>query len=240
MIALNLRRIGGTLEDAHARRDSLETPFGRIVDEAIEQTYYDLDLPIETHFVAGLARAGIALPDDRFNFCIQIIEEVIQIRRRQQIFEIARDYPVLIQSDETAAPFAGGGRAVFECDVGMKATFSRMKSSRAVVNVSHVNDEIHNRTVNGLNAGCVNIVEDNRVDRGLFEHGSNALLFRYQDDSLRESLDLVCTDPERACAIGQAGFAMRDRQPFCFGGFDSIVRLARTPLPAQPGLVSGP
>src|SRR5262249_34134116 len=157
-----------------------------------------------------------------------IIEETVQIRRRRWIFEIARNYPVLIQSDETARPYAADGRAGFEADVGMKATFTRMTDARAVLNTSHVNDEIHNRTINGLNAGCANIVEDNVVHRRLFEDGKTALFFRYDDDSLRRCLDIVCADHERTYAIAKAGFALRDRQPFRFGGFDTIVKLAQT------------
>ena len=77
LIPLNLRRIGGTLEDALARRDSLEPKLVKAVDDAIERAYPDLDLPIETHLVAALADAGTSLANDRFNFCLQIIEEVI-------------------------------------------------------------------------------------------------------------------------------------------------------------------
>src|SRR5207237_7004706 len=145
----NLRRIGGTLQDALARHDTLELRLAKAVDRAIEAAYFDLDLPIETHLVIALTEADIALANDRFNFCIQIIEEVVQIWRRQWIFGIAREYPVLIQSDVTAMDFAAGGTAAFEADVDMRTTFTRMKYARAVLNVSHVNDEIHNRTLNG-------------------------------------------------------------------------------------------
>src|SRR5262249_3073785 len=147
--------------------------------------------PLETHFIAALGAAGMDVPDDRFNFCLQIVEEAIQIRRRQWIFAIARQYPVLIQTDETAAVFAAGGRAEVDINVDMRTTFSRMKDARAVLNVSHVNDEIHNRTINGLNAGCANIIESNVIHRRLLAHGASALQFRYDDDSLHRCLDLV-------------------------------------------------
>jgi hypothetical protein len=62
-------------------------------------------------------------------------------------------------------------------------------------------DLIHDRTMNGLNAGCVNLIEDNLAHRGVFQHGKNALLFRYEDDSLQECLDIVCNEPERAYSI---------------------------------------
>jgi len=123
LIPLNLRRIGGTLEDALARRDRLAPEIVKAVDGAIERAYPDLNLPIEVHLVAALAGAGTSLANDDFNFCLQIIEEVVQIRRRQWIFKIARHFPVLIQSDETAAPFATGGRAAFETNVDMKTRF---------------------------------------------------------------------------------------------------------------------
>jgi hypothetical protein len=233
LIPLNLQRIGGTLADAINRRDALEPKLAGAVARAIEAAYFDLDLPIETHLVAALAEAGSVLANDRFSFCLQIIEEVVQIRRRQWIFKIARDYPVLIQSDESATDLAAGGRAAFEADVSMRTTFSRMKLARAVLNVSHVNDEIHNRTINGLNAACANIVEYNAVHRSLFTHGKDALFFRYDDDSLRRCIEFVCTDPAGTYEIAKAGYRMRDLQPFRFGGFDKIVELARAPLPAE-------
>lgn len=232
IIPLNLRRIGGTFKDALARRDTLEPILGKAIDQAIEAAYFDLDRPIETHLIGALAAAGMMIANDRFNFCLQIIEEAVQIKRRQWIFAVARDYPVLIQSDETARPFADGGQAKFETDIDMRTTFARMKLARAVLNVSHVNDELHCRTINGLNAGCANIVEDNVIHRRLFKHGRNVLLFRYDDDSLRRCLDVVCTDLPRAYRIAKRGFTMRDRDPFRFGGFDAIIKLAQTPLPA--------
>ena len=71
----------------------------------------------------------------------------------------------------------------------MQTTFARMKSARAVLSASRVNDEIHDRIQNGLNAGCVNIVEGNAVNRSVLTAGTNALLFDYRDDMLREHLD---------------------------------------------------
>jgi len=232
LIPINLRRIGGTLDDALRRRNTLEPKLAQAVDQAIESAYPDLDLPIETHLLDALAQTGIVLAGNTFHFCIQIIEEVTQIKRRQWILRTARDYPVLIQSDDTAAPFVSGGRARFEADVDMKTTICRMKDARAVLNVSHVNDEIHNRTINGLNAGCANILEDNVVHRRLFTHRRNALFFRYDDDSLRQCLDVVCSKPWRAFRIGAAGFRMRKHEPFDFGGFDNIIKIAQSPLPA--------
>jgi len=235
IVPLNLRRIGGTLEDAMRRRDSLEPTLGRAVDRAIRTAYADLDRPIERHLVEALTDAGLNPGNDRLNFCLQIIEEAVQIKRRQWIFRIASRYPVLIQSDETARPIAGCDTAAFEVNVDMKTTFNRMRQARAVLNTSHVNDELHNRTINGLNAGCVNIVEDNLVHRRLFTDRKNALFFRYDDDSLRRCLDLVCTDPAQAYKIAKSGFKLRDRQPFRFGGFHNILKLAQTPLPAASG-----
>src|SRR5215831_2770263 len=124
-----------------------------------------------------------------------------------------------------------GRGATFETDVDMRTTFTRMKDARAVLNVSHVNDELHNRTINGLNAGCVNIIEDNLIHRKLFQDGRNALFFRYTDDSLKQCLELVCSHPERIYPIAEAGLKLRDQPPFRFGGFENIVKLARTPLP---------
>jgi hypothetical protein len=171
------------------------------------------------------------LNNSLFNDAFQIVEDVVQIRRRQRIFEIARAFPVLIQSDESAAPFASGGKARFETNVSMQTTLARMKSARAVLSASRVNDELHNRIQNGLNAGCVNIIEDNAVNRSVLTDGENALLFSYRDDILREHLDLVCSNPRRAYDLAQAGFVLRDETPFRFGGFHNIIKLAQAPLP---------
>jgi hypothetical protein len=102
-----------------------------------------------------------------------------------------------------------------------------MKSCRAVLSANYANDLFHDRTQNGLNAGCAVIVEDTPVHRRLFEHGRNALLFRYHDDSLAECLDVVCNRPQRAYEIAQAGFALRDDPAVRFGGFENILKLAR-------------
>jgi len=156
-------------------------------------------------------------------------EEVVQYLRRRHIIEAATRFPVLVQSDESARSIWTGTVATLAENVGMESTLRRMRSARAVVSLSNVNDMIHDRTVNGLNAGCVNIIEDNAVHRRHFEHGRNALMFRYDDDSLEDCLALVCNDPERACKIALAGFAMRDELPFRFGGFNNLLDLARRP-----------
>ena len=65
--------------------------------------------------------------------------------------------------------------AEFVQDVGMQLTLSRMPAARAVVSVSHLNDMIYDRTLNGLNAGCVNIVEDSLAHRRAFQNSKNAL-----------------------------------------------------------------
>ena len=108
-----------------------------------------------------------------------------------------------------------------------------MPASRAVVSVSHLNDMIHDRTLNGLNAGCVNIVEDSLAHREAFQDRKNALFFKYEDDSLRECLDLVCSRPEQAYAIAEAGIATRDGQPFRFGEFHNIINPKSRLKPAK-------
>jgi hypothetical protein len=232
LIPVNLRRVSGSLEDAVLRREALDRTLARAVDIACEQAYYDLYGPLERHLENALAEASLALDNCLFNDAFQIVEDVVQIRRRQRIFEIAREFPVLIQSDESAGPLTSGGKAKFETNVSMQTTLARLKSARAVLSASRVNDEIHNRIQNGLNAGCVNIVENNAANRSVLTNGENALFFNYRDDILREHLDLVCSNPRRAYELAQAGLALRDKVPFRFGGFHNILELARTPLPA--------
>jgi hypothetical protein len=234
IVPINLRRVSGTMEDAMRRRQGLDPKTRGSVDIACETAYFDLDGPLERHLEVALEDAGLDLTNDVFNDAFQIVEDVVQIRRRQRIFEIAREFPVLIQSDASAAPIVAGGKARFEANVTIQATLARMKAARAVLSASRVNDEIHNRIQNGLNAGCVNIVEDNAIHRTVLKRGENALFFRYEhDDSLRECLDFACSMPARAYELARAGFALRDQQPFCFGGFHNIVDLARMPTLAS-------
>ena len=90
-----------------------------------------------------------------------------------------------------------------------------------------MSDMIHDRTMNALNAGCVAIAEDNLAIKGLLEHKINALLFRYDDDSLDECLGIVCNQPGRAYEIAQAGMRLRDDPRVRFGQFQNIIELAQ-------------
>lgn len=70
------------------------------------------------------------------------------------------------------------------------------------------------------------IAEDNLGSRSLLKHKINSLLFRYDDDSLEECLDIVCNQPEYAYEIAQNGFMLRDNPRFRFDRFDNIIALA--------------
>src|SRR3982074_944565 len=109
----------------------------------------------------------------------------------------------------------------------MWETLRRMPRSRSVISLTPVNDQLHDRTLNGLNAGSLNIIEDNKVHREIFAHGENALLFRYDDNSLRDALALVCSGQETAYRIAEAGFALRDDPRLRFGGFNNFFSPAR-------------
>jgi hypothetical protein len=162
---------------------------------------------------------------------MQMVEEIVQITRRQMIFEIAREFPMLIQSDDASRRFQEGAVATFEENVDMALTWSRLQQARAQVSISNMHDMVHDRILNGLNAGCVNIIEDNYANRRVFEHERNALFFRYDDNSLRECLLQVCNDVEGTFEIAQAGFALRDDPPFRFGDFQNIIKLAQRRAP---------
>jgi glycosyl transferase family 1 len=226
ILPFNLRRLGGTLAEANQRLEALPAELRAAASAAIESAYHDLLAPIETHFFNDAPPPQLLDKPDRFHHCIQIIEEIVQIKRRLEVFAVAAAFPVLIQSDITPPGVADNGVATIDLDVSMAETATRFKNARAVVSLSHVNDEIHNRTLNALNAGAVNIVEDNAVHRRFFTHGVNALLFRYGDNSLHEALDLVCSRPDRAYEIAQAAMALRDDPRLKLGGFDNFVALA--------------
>jgi hypothetical protein len=232
VLPINLKRVGKTLHDLTTMRlgDDLE----KAITGAVERARHDLDGPLERHLLETLGERGARLSNDSFNACFQVVSEEVQTQRRIHVLTVARDYPAQIQSDSSACNIAERGRASFVAGVSMPSTLARMRSACAVVSVSPLNDEIHDRTLNGLNAGCVNIVEDNAIHRRVFEHGRDALLFRYGDDSLRECLDIVCYQPKRAYEIAQAGFALRDDPRFRFGGYGAILDLAQY-TPAASG-----
>src|SRR4051794_19958765 len=50
LIAMNLRRIGGTIEDARARIAALESPLAQAVEMAAAHALPDVIQPLETHF----------------------------------------------------------------------------------------------------------------------------------------------------------------------------------------------
>jgi hypothetical protein len=142
---------------------------------------------------------------------------------------MAARFPVAVQTDVPPPQLVDGAIATFRNDpqsTSAISTMALMQSSRAVLSLSLTNDMFHDRIANGLNAGCVTIVEDNTIHRRLFEHGKNALFFRYDDDSLEQCFDLVCNDPDRAYRVAQAGFAMRDEPEIRFGNFHNILDLA--------------
>ena len=226
ILPINLKRVGKTVQDLRGMH--LGEQLGKAIRAAVELARHDLDGPLERHLLATLGELGRRIGTDTFNDCFQVVTEEVQAYRRSQVLAAAREYPVLIQSDPTAGTVAEGGCAVFASNISMPATLSRMTSACAVVSVSPLNDEIHDRTLNGLNAGCVNIVEDNVIHRRVFGDGKNALLFRYGDGSLQKCLDIVCYQPKRAYEIALAGFALRDDPRFRFGGYGAILDLARS------------
>ena len=58
MIAMNLRRIGGTIEDARARMAALEPPLSQVVEMATDRALLDIIQPLETHFDRALDAFG--------------------------------------------------------------------------------------------------------------------------------------------------------------------------------------
>jgi hypothetical protein len=227
MLPLNLKRIGGTIDAAEQRLAALPQHLRTAVAPAIALAQDNLSGPIEQHFFDNNPPAELLEQPYLLHHCIQIIEEVVQVRRRLAVFAIASAFPVLIQSDVAGTYVHELGAARLERHVSMRETIERMQRARAVASLTHVNDEIHNRTLNGLNAGAVNIVEDNDVHRRFFTHGKNALLFRYGDDSLRDCLELVCSRPERAFEIAEAGMSLRDNPRLRFGGYQNILEMVK-------------
>ena len=226
MIPLSLHRVRSMAQNDEAM-SALEAPFADVAREAIERAKFDLIGPMQRHIVAALAARNKNVSTQTFNSICQIVEQSVQAVRRLKIFSIARKFPILIQSDRSATLYFNDSLASLETDVGMQFTLARIPMCRSVLSVSPVNDAIHDRTMNALNGGCAAILEDNLASKSIFKHGQNALLFRYDDDSLEECLDIVCNRPDRAFAIARAGMRLRDDPRLRFGQFHNILDLAR-------------
>jgi hypothetical protein len=226
MVPLSLHRVRSMAQNDEAMR-ALEAPLVDVAREAIARAKFDLIGPLQRHIAAALAARNKDVPTQTFNAICQIVEQSAQTARRLKIFSIARRFPILIQSDRSAIPYFDGSVASLETDVGMQFTLARIPMCRSVLSVSPVNDIIHDRTMNALNGGCAAILEDNLASKSIFKHGKNALLFRYDDDSLEECLDIVCNRPDRAYGIALAGMKLRDDPRLRFGQFHNILDLAR-------------
>src|SRR5262249_57590855 len=92
----------------------------------------------------GLGADCQNVANQTFHDLSRIVEQSVQTFRRRKIFKAAQKYPVLIQSDSSAAPFVGGAASLVT-DVGMQYTLARMPLCRAVLSVSPMNGMIHDR-----------------------------------------------------------------------------------------------
>jgi hypothetical protein len=226
IIPLSLSRVQ-SIEENNKAINALEPSVADAVRNAIATAQCDLIKPLHSHVIAALSACNRSVSPQTFNSLCQITEQSVQTFRRLKIFATAAKYPVLIQSDRSAISLVKGSAASLATDVSMAVTLSRIPLCRAVLSVSPMSDMIHDRTMNALNAGCVAIAEDNLAIKGLLEHKINALLFRYDDDSLDECLDIVCNQPGRAYEIAQAGMRLRDDPRVRFGQFQNIIELAQ-------------
>lgn len=229
LIPLNLRRIGGTQEEVEAQIGKLDREIQEAVREAIESARFDLENPREVHLEESLKRRGRKIPNALMHTCSRIVEDMTHIWRRRRVFEIAAQFPVLIQTDLPPPELLPNAVASFRSTpewTNHEATLARIKSCRSVLSVSLANDALHDRTASAINAGCAPIVEDNVIHRHVFEPGENALFFRYDDDSLRRCLETVCNDPEHAYAIARAAMPLRDKASIRYVGFHNILDFA--------------
>jgi hypothetical protein len=229
MIPLSLHRVRGMAQNDEAM-SALEAPLADVAREAIARARFDLIGPLHPHVATALAARDKSVSTQTFNSICHVVEQSVQTIRRLKIFSVAQKYPVLIQSDSSATDYiTNRSTAVLETNVGMQFTIARIPTCRAVLSVSPISEIIHDRTMNAINAGCVAILEDSLASRTIFKHDKNALLFRYDDDSIAECLDVVCNQPERAYRIAQAGMKLRDDPRLRFGQFHNILELARRP-----------
>ena len=229
MIPLSLHRVRSVAHNDE-EMNALEAPLADAAREAIASARFDLIGPLHPHVAAALAARNKSVSTQAFNSICRVVEQSVQAIRRLKIFSVAQKYPVLVQSDSSATPYFNGSAAVLETNVGMQFTIARVPMCRAVLSVSPINEMIHDRTMNAINAGCVAILEDSLASKTIFKHGKNALLFRYDDDSIEECLNIVCNEPEYAYRIARAGMRLRDDPRLRFGQFHNILDLARRPV----------
>ena len=173
LVPLNLHRVR-SMEENEAAMAALEPKQAAAVRDAVGDARYDMTGSLHRHVIRAVIDKGAVAPEMLNRLC-QLVEESVQTWRRLKIFAVAKGFPVLIQADESAARFVRGSVAWFSTGVGMRATLERIPMCRAVLSVTPMNDMIHDRTMNAVNAGCVAIAEDNAANRALFTHGENAL-----------------------------------------------------------------
>jgi hypothetical protein len=128
LIPISFKRNGRTVADTEAAIAALDHPLATAVREAHASATLDLMQPLRVHLIAALERLHHTVPDHTFNSCFQLVEELVQRSRRGKIFEVARNYPVLVQSDETATPYFQDAVATFAENVGMQSTITRIQS----------------------------------------------------------------------------------------------------------------
>jgi hypothetical protein len=230
LIALGFRRLGRSIEETQAEIAALDVNLSKVINSSVDAAKYDLENPLEVHLLENLDQHGVVLDDDAFNYCFRLLEDCVQALRRTEIFAEARRYTVCVQSDDAAAAYVQGGAAKFSSNVNMQSTLVGMQNYQSILSVSPINDLIHDRTMNALNAGCVPIIEDNMIHRRVFEHGKNALMFRYGDSSLADCLEVVCNKPKLAWAIAEEAFSLRDDPRVFDAKFHNIIEVALAQL----------
>src|SRR5580704_8339646 len=150
MIPLSLHRVRSMAENDAAMK-ALAPPLAQAARDAIASAQLDLGGTLDGHVRAALGARGREVACVDFNAVCHVVEQAVQTLRRLKIFSIAKKYPALIQSDESAAPYVAGGTAMLETGVGMQYTLARMPACRGVLSVSPMNGMIHDRTMNALN-----------------------------------------------------------------------------------------
>src|SRR5690242_550433 len=125
LIAVSLARLWSVAENEE-RICALDPPLAEAARDAIARARDDLAAPLQAHVAAALAAAGQSIPLSLFNEISALSEHGVQAYRRLKLFAVARRYPVLVQSDETAAAFVNGASATFAANVGMQLTLAKM------------------------------------------------------------------------------------------------------------------
>src|SRR5262249_41597018 len=87
LIPANVNRVGGGSAEITNRMDALGTGLSNVLSEAFTLAKHDLIHPVEEHLLSVLADHNKQISVECLHECVQILEESVQVYRRQFVFD---------------------------------------------------------------------------------------------------------------------------------------------------------